>query len=140
MRHNREPIGNTCGQIDKYIKSINAATYDVNYLKKDLNREDLVEFAIEMSEELTRCEDYLEDLRSSNSTLRDWGCNEARIVDELKQTVDVLEQTKTDLENLEAKYSELEQKYSDILMELQDVKYELKGCRKDLEWYEDKHK
>ena len=52
MGNNREPIGHTCGQIDKYIKSINAATYDVNYLKEDLNRENLVEFAVKMSEKL----------------------------------------------------------------------------------------
>ena len=159
MRHNREPIGNTCGQIDKYIKSINAATYYVNYLKGDiLTGSELIESAVEMSEELTRCEDYLEDMRSANSTLRDWGCVEAEQVDSLAGTVSDLESQVDDLQdeikslkkeidrlegkvyNLEGELETLTNLNTSLELRIKDTEESLQSTKSDLEWYEDRHK
>lgn len=159
MGHNREPIGHTCRQIDKYIKSINYATYDINYLKGDnLTGSELIECAVEMSEELTRCEDYLEDIRSANSTLRDWGCGEAEQVDSLEKTVsdlesqvddlqDEIKSLKKEIDRLEGKVYNLEEDLNTLTNEsalleskLKDTEESLQTTKSDLEWYEDKHK
>lgn len=67
----RMPIPNTCPTIDKYISYIKAA------ILSDDN--DIV------ADELKCCIDYLEELRESNSILRDWAF---RLEEEKKELED----------------------------------------------------
>ena len=84
-KHYREPIKHTCPDIDKYIKSIKMEIVKDRELK-NMGEQDLLDVASSMSSELERCIDYLEELRKSNETLRNWGICEAEEVDRLEQT------------------------------------------------------
>lgn len=86
--HQREPIEHSCPKIDSYIKSIKRALTEERYLK-GLEFDDLLQAASDMSYELEQCIDYLESVRSSNDTLRQWGIEEAERVDELKSELEV---------------------------------------------------
>jgi len=95
--HYREPIEHTCPQIDKYIKNIKFAIEQDRYLRV-MNEKELYEAASIMANELEACIDYLEELRSSNDTLRQWGIDEAEEVDRLQAQLDEME-TITDRRN-----------------------------------------
>ena len=81
--HNREPIKHTCPDIDKYIKWIKMQIVKDRDLK-NMDEKELFDVASSMSSELEECIDRLEELRKSNDTLRQWGIEEARNVDELE--------------------------------------------------------
>ena len=66
------PIKHTCPAIDKYIKSIKQVIVKHHDLKY-MNETDLFDTAYAMSCELESCIEYLEDLRQSNDTLREYG-------------------------------------------------------------------
>jgi len=84
MSHRREPIPQTCPQIDKIVGKI-------KYLSKQLPRdwgklddlEKLQELANEMQDLLEDCNSEFELLRRSNELLRHWGEQEAVDCDEL---------------------------------------------------------
>jgi len=83
-KHKREPIEHTCPEIDRYIKSIKWELFKERDLKC-MDQQELFEAACSMSSELEACIGYLEELRESNSTLREWGISEANRVDELEK-------------------------------------------------------
>lgn len=83
MKHEREPIPHTCPDIDKYIKWIKMEIWKDRDLK-NLSESDLFDAASRMSSTLDDCIGYLEELRKSNDTLRKWGIEEARRVDEME--------------------------------------------------------
>lgn len=66
------PVKNTCPDIDKYIRSIKSVIVRDRDLI-NLNEQDILDTAIAMNDELKCCIDYLEEMRSSNGALRDWG-------------------------------------------------------------------
>lgn len=78
--HNREPIKHTCPDIDNYIKWIKFEIVKDRDLK-NMDEKELFDAASSMSSQLESCIDYLEELRKSNDTLRQWGIEEARNVD-----------------------------------------------------------
>jgi len=82
-KHSREPIKHTCPDIDKYIKWIKYEIVNDKDLK-NMNEKDLFDAASSMSSQLESCIDYLEELRRSNETLRNWGIEEANNVDDLE--------------------------------------------------------
>lgn len=86
MNHNREPIGNTCSNIDKYQRWIKSEIHNDRDLDR-MNEDELRESAKAMSSELNNCIDYLEEMRSANSKLREWGVEEAKKVDELENQI-----------------------------------------------------
>lgn len=90
MGHHREPIKNTCPEIDKYIKSIRWALTKERDLK-NMQEDDLRDAAISMSNELESCIDYLESLRTANDKLRQWGTEEAENADKFEAQIDELE-------------------------------------------------
>jgi len=94
--HKREPVKHTCPDIDRYIKYIKMVTMRDRDLR-NLNEEDLLETAIAMNAELQDCIEYFEELRSSNSSLREWGAEEAERVDILEGKIDSLEEQIEDL-------------------------------------------
>ena len=88
--HEREPIEHTCPDIDKYIRE---TTREI-VKKRDLERlteSQFLSIAAAMSSQLEYCIDYFEKLRESNHTLRQWGRDEAKKVDELIDRIDELE-------------------------------------------------
>jgi predicted nuclease with TOPRIM domain len=66
------PVKITCPDIDKYIRWIKLVMVKERDLA-NMNEKDLFDTASAMNSELQECIGYLEDLRSSNSALRDWG-------------------------------------------------------------------
>jgi len=89
-KHNREPIKHTCPDIDKYIKWIKMEVVRDRDLK-NMDEKELFDAASSMSNQLESCIDYLEELRKSNDTLRNWGISEAEEVDSLSNYVEELE-------------------------------------------------
>jgi chromosome segregation ATPase len=83
MSHAREPIKHTCPDIDKVIKRISAACKDARHTIHD-TEEDLRSKLDWIDSELNGLDSDLEDLRRSNSALRDWGTEEAERVDKLE--------------------------------------------------------
>ena len=79
-KHYREPIKHTCPDIDKYIKWIKQEVFKERDLK-NMDEKELFDAATSMSSQLENCIDYLEELRKSNETLRNWGIEEANNVD-----------------------------------------------------------
>lgn len=89
-KHSREPIKHTCPDIDKYIKWIKMVIVQDRYLK-NMDEKELFDAASSMNSQLESCIDYLEELRSSNDTLRKWGIEEANNVDDLEEKIYQLE-------------------------------------------------
>jgi len=102
--HKREPVKNTCPLIDKciqQIKSVIDKSVDVSYSRDVDTMEEWISDTIWLMDKII---ETLEELRDSNSKLRDWGCSEASRVDELIEKVDELEEK---IEKLEEKIYEL---------------------------------
>jgi predicted nuclease with TOPRIM domain len=89
-KHEREPIKHTCPDIDKYIKWIKFEIVKDRDLK-NMDEKELFDAASSMGSQLESCIDYLEELRKSNETLRNWGITEADEVDSLQNYVEELE-------------------------------------------------
>ena len=66
------PIKHTCPEIDKYIKSIK---YQIHRQRDfdNMSEGDIQDVVRNMNDELENCIEYLESLRNSNHTLREWG-------------------------------------------------------------------
>lgn len=92
----REPIGNTCPEIDGYIRNIKSSIYSRSTLSS-FNEEALLEAAEEMSNELDNCINYLESMRTANATLRDWGNEGSERVSELEIEVGKLQELRKSL-------------------------------------------
>ena len=111
----REPINYTCPDIDvivekaKEIQSICKSPEEDAY---ELNYDWISDLASDIISQI-------EDLRSSNSTLRDWGND---INDEL--------------ENIESENDKLQQKIEDLEEEINDLTNEVKELRKGWKQYQ----
>jgi len=102
--HYREPVKFTCPLIDKCIEQIKAAvdkSIDVSYSRDADTMEAWIEDTVWLMDKII---ETLEELRDSNSKLRDWGSNEASRVDELELKIVKLEEK---VDELEEKVDEL---------------------------------
>ena len=88
----KAPIRHTCPQIDKYIKEIKYNIHKQRDLE-NMDLADLLDAAKNMNYELENCINYLEDLRSSNDTLRSWGEDESERADKLEDEIYNLQET-----------------------------------------------
>lgn len=91
MKHSREPVKVTCPDIDKLLKSLKYIYGELKNFEKDEDIDSLKERLGSIENELWGFEDVLEELRSSNASLRDWGHEEAKYVDELEDKLYNLE-------------------------------------------------
>jgi len=89
--HKREPVKCTCPLIDKciqQIKSVIDKSTDVSYSRDVDTMEEWISDTVWLMDKII---ETLEELRDSNSKLREWGCNEADRVDELEEKIEKLE-------------------------------------------------
>jgi len=84
------PVKNTCPDIDKYIKYIKYALVKERDLKS-MSESDVFYNAVEMANQLEECIGYLEDLRSSNGALREWGEGLESELEDAAATINELE-------------------------------------------------
>jgi len=97
--HRREPVKFTCPLVDKcieQIKSVIDKSVDVSYSRDVDTMEEWISDAVWLMDKII---ETLEELRDSNSKLRDWGSNEASCVDELELKIVKLENKIEALEN-----------------------------------------
>lgn len=94
MWNDKSPVGNTCGMIDDVISYLNS-----------MNEEPLTQG------EIKTCIDLLEEIRSHNVKLREWGNEEYERAEEIQSELD----EKTDFaEKMETLASELEEELKEI--------------------------
>ena len=86
-KHSREPIKHTCPDIDKYINWIKFEIIKDRDLK-NMDQKELFDAASSMSSQLESCIDYLEEMRKSNETLRNWGIEEAAKADDFESELE----------------------------------------------------
>lgn len=87
MGHHREPIKNTCPDIDKVIEAIRSAQKETAY-KSHEEADELRSRLEEIERLLWDAESQMEGLRRSNSALREWATDEAEEVDKLQELID----------------------------------------------------
>jgi len=110
MRDNA-PIGNTCPMINNVIDVLNNLdSYDVN------NSDEL----LEMQSEVKKGIEILEQIRSANSDLREWGNDLYCDKEDLEKENDNL---KDEVSELQSKISQLESEIDEIQIELDNVQY-----------------
>jgi hypothetical protein len=90
-KHHREPIRHTCPDIDKLIKGQNEIMKLIRNYQRIDEVKDLKDIMSDIENILWDFEDKLEELRSSNDTLRDWGISEAEEVDKLEDKIYALQ-------------------------------------------------
>ena len=82
--HDREPIEETCPIIDALLLEMDVLKYkNVNSIKLTQSNDELKEQLIENNLKLNDFKDVIEQLRTANKSLRQWGLREAREVDNL---------------------------------------------------------
>jgi predicted nucleic acid-binding Zn-ribbon protein len=81
------PIRHTCPDIDKVISNINEAIKLLSAIPKMEDIELIKQYADYANDELYRLDDILEDLRSSNDALRNWGHDLEKQIEELENAV-----------------------------------------------------
>jgi chromosome segregation ATPase len=97
------PVGNTCPDIDKVVdaikesqKSISAIlnhigelqSFDEYTTRQEILQDNIADEASNIDNGLWRLEDELEELRSANSALRDWGEELASECEELEKELE----------------------------------------------------
>lgn len=93
MRINTEPVDYTCPEIDKIVSTITEIT---NSMKTIDVKSDIYQLIEQWTEELeiigvgNWC--LMEELRTSNSTLRKWGVDMSKKIDTLEDEITTLTQ------------------------------------------------
>lgn len=81
------PVRHTCPDIDKAIKCIQSARKNISDALKDEDIENK-DYGIKCADsDLWGVDDMLEDLRSDNSALRDWGHDLEKRIQELEEEI-----------------------------------------------------
>lgn len=87
----RAPVGHTCSSIDQCIKWLNIAKDEIESVYMRVEQGDETDYTSTVLHSLNQALKYidisgeLEELRSANSTLRDWGYELANELEELKR-------------------------------------------------------
>jgi predicted nuclease with TOPRIM domain len=89
------PVKITCPDIDKYIRYIKMVICKDRDLK-NMDETNLCDTACAMNSELENCIGYLEELRASNSALREWG---EGLEEEVEQAANTIYDLELKLEN-----------------------------------------
>lgn len=86
----KEPVKHTCPDIDYVIDSVKAA---ISYIDSKSSTETYTyeERCEDAKNALIYLEDYMEEIRSANSALRDWGNNLTTLAEDLEDQVSDLQ-------------------------------------------------
>ena len=98
------PIGHTCPKIDDVISTVHNWYSDA----EEITKSDYQNF-----------EKKMEEIRSANSTLREWGNEQCQLAEEFESDLDDAKEQVTDLKS-----------------EIEDLKAELKSLEKELALHE----
>lgn len=122
-RRRTEPVKNTCPDIDRIISTITSICKQMESCNDDDGKDVLLECISEWKSELesigTGRNNDLEDLRHSNSSLRDWGNEMYNDAERLELERDEFE---TKYEDEKDKTSELKSKIDDLENEILELK------------------
>lgn len=103
MSRRREPVKNTCPDVDRIKETITSIVKQMDRCDSNDSIEDLLENIQDWSSDLGRigvgrsCD--LEDLRDSNSALRDWGNEMYEEASDLENEISKLTDKIVELEN-----------------------------------------
>lgn len=121
MRLPSEPVKQTCPDINRIQKTINEIINNFESFKEEDDIQDLLDNMKDASWELKDIYSTLEELRSANSALRDWGYELTSLAENLESEkdseIEELENTisakETEINYLEDNIYELEQTLND---------------------------
>lgn len=111
-RYDNAPINNTCPKIDEIINKMEHAKSEAEYISKnpeEINDAETVSIINELMDAIY----LMEDIRSDNSILRDWGNEENVRADdanaELDEAIGYSESLEDQVANLEAEVENLQE-------------------------------
>ena len=118
-RRRGEPVKNTCPDIDRIISTITAICKQMESCNDEDEKDALLECISDWKSDLESIGvgewNELEDLRSANAALRDWG-------NEMYNDAESLESARDDFER---KYEDEKEKVSKLEDEIEDLKSEI---------------
>ena len=121
MRLPSEPVRNTCPDINRLQKTIKDIQSDFASFKDTDDVNDFLDSINNASLELRNIYDTLEELRSANSALRDWGHELTSLAEqmesekdtEIKELEDEILAKESEIDSLEDEIFELKQRLND---------------------------
>lgn len=121
MRLPSEPVRNTCPDINRLQKTIKDIQSDFASFKDTDDVNDFLDSINNASWELRNIYDTLEELRSANSALRDWGHELTSLAEqmesekdtEIKELEDEILAKESEIDSLEDEIFELKQRLND---------------------------
>lgn len=116
MRLPNEPVRNTCPDIDRLQKTIKDIQSDFASFKDTDDVNDFLESMSNASWELKDIYDTLEELRSANSALRDWGHELTSLAEQMESEKD------TEIEELQNEISAKESEIEDLEETVEELK------------------
>lgn len=114
---NKEPVGNTCPIINSVIRDANSIFNEI----QDPNESD--------KQNIKDILDYMEEIRSANASLREWGNDLLNERNKKQEEIDELEKK---VSNLESDYSSLEQDYNKLEKESEDLRKQIEDLESQL--------
>lgn len=116
------PVGHTCPLIDGIISRMESAVNEAEYIYKNTEDEDAKDGSDSIIHELSFAIKEIEDIRSANSELRDWGNELHNRVEGLEEDIDDAirdkEYLQEEIDDLKAKIEELEAELGDVDIKL----------------------
>ena len=119
MRLPSEPVRNTCPDINRLQKTIKDIQSDFASFKDTDDVNDFLDSINNASWELRNIYDTLEELRSANSALRDWGHELTSLAEQIESEKDnEIEELQNQISTKEDKIEELEKIIVQLSVEL----------------------
>lgn len=110
MRLPNEPVKNTCPDINNLQKTIKDIINDFESFKETDDTSDFLDSMGNASWELKSVYDTLEELRSANSALRDWGHELTSLAEQMESEKDSeIEELQNEISDKETKIESLEE-------------------------------
>lgn len=126
--HRREPVKHTCPDIDYCLGELRVIRDGIAWVSKNTDTD--VDSEIRAIDNL---DSGLEQLRSSNAALREWGTEEANRVDELESQLDESESALKDLqESSDREIADLKKDVEQLTEQVSDYEDEIRELREKI--------